>query len=256
MSQEAEKTLYLFDMTWPEVKAALPDIKVAIIPTGSVEQHGPHGTFEVDSARALEFSKRLGARVYPHALVVPCVHFGVSMHHIHFPGTIALRPETFTQVVMDVVWSLHQHGIRRFLFINGHGGNNAPLSIIVNRIRHEMGDLAGFASVAKVAEDVIKSRVTSHVIGHACESEMSRSLYLCPHTVRKDAFVRGEVRPEVLERRARGIPVEEGRFWEEISVNGALGDATQSTWELGRDAVETALDRLAEYLHEFMERSL
>ncbi|NLA60837.1 MAG: creatininase family protein, partial [Firmicutes bacterium] len=55
---------------------------------------------------------------------------------------------------------------------------------------------------------------------------------------------------------ARGIPVEEGRFWEEISVNGALGDATQSTWELGRDTVETALDRLAEYLHEFMERSL
>ena len=118
-----------------------------------------------------------------------------------------------------------------------------------------MGDLAGFASVAKVAEDVIKSRVTSPVIGHACESEMSRSLYLCPHTVRKDAFVRGEVRPEVLERRARGSLLKRALLGR-ISVNGSFGRCNPVHLGTGTNAVETALDRLTEYLHEFMERSL
>jgi len=252
--QSIPKSLYLYDLSWPEVKAVLPKVKVAIIPTGSTEQHGPNGTFEVDTARAREFSKRLAQRVYPHALVTPCIHFGISGHHMHFPGTITLRPETFINVAMDVVWSLHQHGLRKFFFINGHGGNRGALSIIVNRIKHELGDDAAWASPASVADDVIKARVKSPMVGHACESEMSRCMYLCPETVKRDALVKGDIQPEVLERAAKGIPVEEGRFWEEITTNGALGDATQASEELGRVAVETALDRLTEYLEEFMNR--
>ncbi|MDP2859742.1 MAG: creatininase family protein, partial [Bacillota bacterium] len=103
----------LFDMSWPEVKAALDRIKVALIPTGSCEQHGPNGTFEVDAAIANEFTKRLAERTYPLTLAVPPVHFGVSSHHMRFPGTITLKPETFMQVCTDIVESLYRHGIRR-----------------------------------------------------------------------------------------------------------------------------------------------
>lgn len=246
------KSLYLYDMSWPEVKEALPNIKVAIIPTGSTEQHGPNGTFEVDSARAREFAKRLGQRLYPHALVTPCIHFGISGHHMHFPGTITLRAETFIQVVMDVVWSLHQHGIRKFFFINGHGGNRPALSIIVNRIKHEVGDQAAWASPTSVADDVIKERVKSPMIGHACESEMSQCLYLCPETVKRGSLTKGEIYDKVLERAGESIPVEEGRFWEELTANGALGDATKANEELGKEVIETALERLTRYVERFM----
>ncbi|QUL99191.1 MAG: creatininase family protein [Candidatus Fermentithermobacillus carboniphilus] len=246
------KSLYLYDMTWPEVKAALPDIKVAIIPTGSTEQHGPHGTFEVDSARAREFAKRLAQRVYPHALVTPCVTFGISGHHMHFPGTISLRAETFIQVLMDIVWSLYQHGIRRFFFINGHGGNKPALTIVVNRIRQEMDAKAAWASPTSVADDVIKQRVKSPMIGHACESEMSQCLYLCHETVRTEYLTKGEIYDEALAKHLSAVPVEEGRFWEEITANGALGDASQANVELGQVAIETALDRLTAFLVNFM----
>lgn len=248
-----KRSLYLYDMSWRDVKEALPDIRVAIIPTGSSEQHGPNGTFEVDTGRAREFSKRLGERLYPHALVAPCINIGISPHHMHFPGTISLRAETFTQVLMDVVESLHHHGIRRFLFVNGHGGNRPALSIVVNRIRHEMGARAAWVSPTSVADDVVKANQKSAWTGHACESEMSQCMYLCPETVKWGKLEKGQIVPEALEAKA-GIPVEEGKFWEENTVNGALGDATQASAELGKQIIETALDRVTEWLKGFMEK--
>ncbi|MEX0975311.1 MAG: creatininase family protein [Bacillota bacterium] len=246
------KRLYLYDMTWPEVKTALPGVKVAIIPTGSTEQHGPHGTFEVDTARAREFSLRLADRVYPSALVTPCVHFGISPHHMHFPGTISLTAETFTQVLMDVARSLYQHGIRRFLFVNGHGGNRPALTIAMNRLRHELGVRAAVASPTTVAADIIKERVSSPITGHACESEMSQVLYLYPQAMKKERAEKGKIREEIQASYGK-LAVEEGRFWEELTENGALGDATLATAELGKEVIEVALDRLTEFLRRFME---
>jgi creatinine amidohydrolase len=146
------KRLYLYEMTWPQVRAALPGIKAAIIPPGSTEQHGPHGTFEVDTCRAREFSLKLAERVYPRAIVAPAIQYGVSPHHIHFPGTITLSPETYDGLLMDVATSLYRHGIRRFLFVNGHGGNKSNLTLVVNRLHQELGVKATVASPTGVVE--------------------------------------------------------------------------------------------------------
>jgi creatinine amidohydrolase/Fe(II)-dependent formamide hydrolase-like protein len=45
-----DRAVFLTDMTWPEVKARLRKVRLAILPTGSMEQHGPHLTFETDIA--------------------------------------------------------------------------------------------------------------------------------------------------------------------------------------------------------------
>ena len=90
------------EMTWPEAKEALALAELALIPVGSFEQHGPHGTFEVDTGRAYGFGKLLAARMYPQVVLSPVVNIGVSYHHLNFPGTITLRPETFMAVVYVV----------------------------------------------------------------------------------------------------------------------------------------------------------
>ena len=251
MSQTNDRGFYLFDMSWPEVQEALKTVKVALVPTGSTEQHGPNGTFEVDTARAREIAIRLGKRLYPHALVTPPVQFGVSGHHIRFPGTITLRPNTFIEVLMDIAWSLSQHGIRKLVFLNGHGGNRPSLSIVVNRIKYELGIDAAWVSPTSVVQDIIEQHVESPIIGHACESEMSQCLYLWPQCVKQDALEKGTIYPHVYETWRR-LPVEHGRYWDEITQNGALGDATKASYEFGKIAVETALDRLTEYIREFI----
>ncbi|HHX10297.1 MAG TPA: creatininase family protein, partial [Firmicutes bacterium] len=113
MCSDKPKVLYLPELTWLEVKAALPDIKAAIIPVGSTEQHGPHGTFQTDFAAAREFSLLLGKELYPNALVTTPVPIGISEHHIRFPGTLSLRASTFIDVLMDIAVSLKKHGIKR-----------------------------------------------------------------------------------------------------------------------------------------------
>ncbi len=252
MDQSKDRGLYLFDMSWPEVEKALPEVKAAIIPTGSVEQHGPNGTFEVDTARAREFSIRLGKRFYPKVIVTPPVQFGISGHHIRFPGTVTLRPETFVAVCMDIAWSLTRHGIKKILFINGHGGNRPALSIVVDKIKYDLGADAAWVSPTSVVGDVIKRNVSSPIVGHACESEMSQCLYLWPDAVKKDALEKGDIYPHIYDT-WKQLPVEQASYWDEISKNGALGDATKSSYEFGKEAIETALNRLAEFLARFID---
>lgn len=249
------KCLYLHDMTWPEVKEALPQIKLAIIPVGSTEQHGPHATFQMDTAGSRECAKLLGERLYPHALVAPVVPIGVSSHHMRFPGTITLRPETLAAVLMDVVRSLQAHGIRRFFFANGHGGNVPVLQMVTNRVRHEMGLMAAWATVPYDAvSDVWEKHVKSPVNGHSCEGEVSVVLHLHPEAIRKSALTQGRIVQAAQERSAKWPWAREGQFFDEITANGALGDATKATPEIGRELVETGLDRVADFLRDFMER--
>lgn len=253
-SSNQPKVLYLPDLTWPEVKDALPQIKMAIIPVGSTEQHGPHGRFQTDYAAAREFSLKLGRELYPNALVTTPVAIGVSEHHIHFPGTLSLKATTLIDVLMDIAISLEKHGIRRFFFVNGHGGNVPALTITANRMKHEMGCSAAWATLPwDLIGDLSKGFVESPMTGHSCEREMSIMLYLWPQGVKKDALTPGKIRQKALEGPGRELGIHEANFFDEITENGALGDATKSSVDWGKKAVETALDRVLPYMKEFME---
>jgi creatinine amidohydrolase len=257
MSESTKKpVLYLPDLTWPEVKEALPKIKAAIIPVGSTEQHGPHGRFQTDYACAREFSLRLAECLYPEVLVTTPVAIGISEHHIHFPGTLSLRASTLIDVLMDIATSLYRHGLRRFFFVNGHGGNTPALTIATNRICHELGCKAAWATLPyDVIRDVSQAEIIkSPVTGHSCENEISLLLHLWPDAVRKEALSKGKVRPGEPESLARKLGIHEARFFDEVTENGALGDATLASAEFGRRAVALALEQMVPYMKEFMQK--
>lgn len=254
----SSKSRILYEMTWSEFEGAVTsegEDLIALIPVGSTEQHGPHGTFGVDTGRAEGFSRRLAARLYPRAFSVPTMPFGVSPHHMNFPGTITLSTSTFNQVLSEIVDSLYRHGIRKYFFLNGHGGNSSPLNVLLADLRQTYSDVRlGWASFTAVAGDVIDDEITSKVRGHSCEGEMSQALYLAPWSVREDLLALGEVLLEIPEdpikaRMSRVVHVY--RTFDEITANGALGDARHTSMELGEKIIETALSRLTSFLEEF-----
>lgn len=113
-------------MTWPEVEAHLKSANGIIVPIGSTEQHGPTGLIGTDAICAETFAWRTGELA--DAMVGPTLTVGMSEHHMHFPGSMTLRPTTLIAVVRDVILSLARHGFRRIFFVNGHGGNTPSIN--------------------------------------------------------------------------------------------------------------------------------
>jgi creatinine amidohydrolase len=252
LSEEA-KCIYMPDLTWPEFKEYLPKIKMAIIPVGSHEQHGPHGRFQMDGSCAREYSKLLGQRLYPYAAVAPLVPIGNSKHHMHFPGTLTLSQETLKSVLLDIAESLRFHGIRRFCFANGHGGNVPVINVVINKLRHDFNDRACFIDVpGDGARDVAQKYVKSATYGHSCEIEISGLLYLWPDAVKKEALTPGDVTPLAISRKTS--PIHEALWWDENTKNGCLGDARLATAEIGKEIVDTSLSRVVPALMEFMDK--
>ena len=97
--------LILEDMIWPEVAEVLPEIKVALIPVGSCEQHGPNTTFVTDTVRAYRIAKLLAGRCGHKVICFPPITYGISSHHMDFPCSATLRVSTLTAVLVDTALS-------------------------------------------------------------------------------------------------------------------------------------------------------
>lgn len=119
-------SMNLQEKTWPQVEEYLKTKKHIIVPVGSTEQHGPTGLLGIDYLSAWEIAKSVGEKT--HTLVAPPLCFGMAVHHLAFPGTISFSPMTYVQVITEIIQSLARHEFSKFTFINGHGGNIAPLT--------------------------------------------------------------------------------------------------------------------------------
>ena len=118
--------------TWQEAEAYLESSKGVILPIGSTEQHGPTGLIGTDALCADLVARGVGERAA--AMVTPPLNFGMAQHHMAFPGSMTLRPETMMAVLVDLLTSLAVHGFERCLIINGHGGNMATIMAAISEL--------------------------------------------------------------------------------------------------------------------------
>lgn len=250
------KRLVLDEMTWTEVNKELDNIEIAIIPVGSCEQHGPNTTFSTDTVRAYEFCKLLGEKMGNKLLIFPPVGYGISVHHMGFPTTVTLRIETMIAMLIDIAVSINKHGIKKILFINGHGGNRSVLDSVLVKLKYEYKIETYWSGMGTniSIEKLRKEYDIPNVIGHACEIETSQSMYLAPW------IVRDELKAGVLHEHSpyfRQIFRDGNAAWDwknDVSENGALGDARKSSVEVGKIMTDTALEYLEEIINEIISR--
>lgn len=114
------------DMNWMQVEAYLHRDDRAVIPLGSTEQHAylSLGTDLILAERiAVEAAEPLGIPVFP------VLAYGVTPYFLTFPGSVSIHVSTYIAVVRDILESLAGQGFRRFLLVNGHGGNTPAASM-------------------------------------------------------------------------------------------------------------------------------
>ncbi|HVM10860.1 MAG TPA: creatininase family protein [Actinomycetota bacterium] len=159
---------------------------VVIVPVASTEQHGPHLTTEVDCALVGEIARRAAriAEAQCPVLVTPVLWTGLAEHHMSLGGTITLDFATFSALVKGVCRSLVRQGFGRILLLNGHGGNIAALTVIVNEIAPELDSPIATATywllAAKEFGAILEDQPN---VRHACEAETSMMLAIRPERV-------------------------------------------------------------------------
>jgi creatinine amidohydrolase len=112
--------VHVHELNWMQLEEYLARDDRIVLPLGSTEQHAylSLGTDNLLAERvSVEAAEPLGVPVLP---VLP---YGMTPSFAAFPGSPSLRLETFASVLRDLLDSLHEQGFRRFLLVNGHGGN-------------------------------------------------------------------------------------------------------------------------------------
>jgi creatinine amidohydrolase len=119
-------TVFLGEMTNPEVEAFLKTHNTVIVPTGATEQHGPHGPLGTDVLIPNEIARRAAPAIG--AVVAPPLAYTLSYPHVGFTGLVHIRIPTFMALVEDLCASFAASGFRRIIFLNGHYDNTYAIA--------------------------------------------------------------------------------------------------------------------------------
>ncbi|WP_054044386.1 creatininase family protein [Alloactinosynnema sp. L-07] len=154
--------------------------KVALLPVGSLEQHGPHLPLVTDTVIACTIAREVAA-AYPVQLLPP-VTISCSHEHAAWPGTVSISARTLHAVVEDIADSLRRSGVPHLVVVNGHGGNY----VLSNVVQEAMGAMALFPSLddwlgARALAGIETSMDTDM---HAGEVETSILLHAHPDLVK------------------------------------------------------------------------
>lgn len=255
----------LFEMTWEEAEAALQETDIAVLPIGSTEQHGPHLPLGNDALQVREMARRIAVRLDElgtKAVVGPLIPFGMASYHMPFPGTIHLQPATFQSLMLDVCMSLYRHGIRKFAFPLGHGGNLSGMQVVAQLLVDQTEDaealvLNWLQLAVQHYDDILTSTKNE---GHAGEGETSRLMALHPELIEmerarvfySDAADKAESDDHPLHGGGIFKPV---RNWQDAATYGSVGDPNLASAETGEKLWELICDWMARVIqHEFAEQ--
>ncbi len=121
----------------PAAARLLSGSGIAVVATGSVEQHGGHLPLGTDAFAALSIAERVADRL--DTLVVSLGPVGVAHYHLPWPGTLSLQPATLAAVLVDICAGLSGAGAHRIVVVNWHEGNSATLRLAADEAQRRHG---------------------------------------------------------------------------------------------------------------------
>jgi len=230
---------------------------VAVLPVGAIEQHGPHLPLSVDR----DILDGIIAAALPlihddcPALFLPTCAVGKSNEHTRYPGTLTLSAATLMAMWSDIADCVAAAGVRRLVLLNSHGGQIAPMDIVVRdlRIRHGMIAVAASWFAMGQPAGLLTEDEARHGV-HAGDMETSMMLALRPDLVEMTRA--RDFRPLnarlAAENRHLGLSPAGRLGWQaqDLHPAGAMGNAAAATPTKGHAFVDHAARELVTLLQE------
>lgn len=215
--------------TWTEVAdflAARP--RVAVLPFGALEQHGPHLPLSTDTLQADDVARRLAESL--DAALLPPVAYGNTWSNDALPGTVSIGAGTVTALCTDIAASLDRAGYALLVVVNGDYGNRLPLH---RAAEHAVATgqrmpvvVLDYPGLTEIGDAVKESPWAAPGLCHADELETSMVLAVAPALVHSDRY-----EPSYPELPAdfglRQMPLAP------LSASGVFGDPRPATAEKG-----------------------
>ena len=235
-------------LSWSDAKNAIQHAPVALLPVGAIEQHGPHLPLGTDWYIARHIARDAAAQ---HGLLLlPGISVGVSHEHRQFWGTLTVSTDQLRDHVIGIARSLAGHGLRRIVFVNGHGSNCAPLGEAGQRLRADGIHAFVFnwwQSIASTLADLFPEPTA-----HAGSIETSVMLVIDPDLVREDRFDKAS---ESTEWGAYIEGVQVGFDAIDFSEQGNVGDPSLADVEKGMRVLMATRESLSRFCAWLAERS-
>ena len=174
--------MFLARSTWPQARAYFESHDTVLMGVGSIECHGRHNPLGTDTM-APDHLMRLVDERMPEVLIAPTQPYGATDDLMGYPGTISLGVQGLVDVMSTIAGQLYDYGARRFVFVNGHGGNVKSLSTVCMDLNRR-GCLAALVNWWKVAPQLNAEWGG----GHGDGMETSANLAIDPDAVDLSAY--------------------------------------------------------------------
>ncbi len=227
---------------------------MVLIPVGAMENHGTHLCLGTDHMVPNYIAKQLDT--LSDILIAETVPYGVSDSHTAFPGSISIGYEGLYLVLTAIVDSLYAFGARKFIFLNGHGGNNGVIDRICLETykRGGVGVMINWWTLAGQLNPEWKG-------GHGGAEETSAILHIDKEAVFMDLvedFTPGELSDEIKNVYMSTVSFKGGilnasRPAEATTSAGWYGDdhPSTATEKWGREMLECVTNYCAEFIEAF-----
>jgi len=260
---------YWQNMTTADFNGLDPETTVALMPLGAMEQHGPHLPISTDATIAESLCVE-AASLVPEGttvLVLPTQEIGKSTEHIEFEGTLTHSAKTLLDSWMEIGESVARAGIKKIVFVNGHGGQPQVMEIVCRELRAKLKILTvGCSGWSFGSPDVdVPADERRHGI-HAGQVETSIMLHLRPDLVKMEHAKSYQGLLKDVEQRYEKLRILGSSYvgWlsHDLHSDGCSGDATKATAELGKvyfdhyaSSLATLLSEVADYPLEWIREN-
>jgi creatinine amidohydrolase len=226
-----------------------PEATIAVLPLAAIEQHGPHLPVSTDATIMEGMLQTVAARL-PDDLdvrILPIQAVGKSNEHLLSAGTLTLPAAILIEAWTELGVSVARAGVRKFVVVNSHGGNEEIMGIVTRelRVRHRM--LAVKTSWQRFGrpEGLFSELEDRHGI-HGGDVETSLMLHFRPDLVdmsKAENFVSSVARAET----EFGLLRQTGTHafaWmaPDLNPNGVVGNASLATAGKGKLTAELQAD--------------
>ncbi len=132
----------LAHITWKKAEEYFKSNDTVLIAIGSIENHGTHLALGTDTLIPDKILEIVEKKV--DVMIAPTIPYGACDSMTDFPGTISIGYDGLLTVITKITDCLLKFGVRKFVFLNGHGGNISALETASLNINNKGGLAAVF----------------------------------------------------------------------------------------------------------------